>query len=325
VKRVGIVGASGLVGGLVLKALAESDEINVRSIGLTRIAADALIDDPIIAVDRWVSQYPADFDGILAALADIDVVVVAAGAARPDSNDFTALWGANALLPWIVGMAAARTQTRLVHVSSAAVLGNRAVLDESPTPAPFSPYSQTKAVGEQGLIQLAMVTALQPAIYRPTTVVHPARRVSHALVRAAAKWWLPLGAGDAPLPLAHPQNVAAVIRHLIRSSSPPPITIHPSEGMSLSALREAVGVRPFGPARSSKVFGLACVMGRGVATLTGNPGLARRIELLHSGQQTGDSSIEADGYEHPVGRLGWRSLVADVLGKAPPVAGVEGR
>lgn len=318
--RVGVVGASGLVGKTILARLATAATIDACVVAMRHVAAVEPLSPtrPGEAVDRWRDANSAATAAIEEQLAGLDVVVIAAGAAAPDSTDAALLAGANTLLPWVVLDCARRAgATRVVHVSSAAVEGSTALLHERLDGAPFSPYSRSKMDGELGLVTLAREHSDGPelAIYRPTTVVHPARPVSHTMVRAASRRWLPLGPGSVPLPLAHPSNMAAVVEHLTLCDAPPLVTVHPSESMDLARLRVATGASPAVIATSATVFRLVCAVGVALATISRRPGLRRRVELIRDGQATGPTAVEADGYAHPYGAAAWRDLADQVLGR----------
>jgi dTDP-4-dehydrorhamnose reductase len=114
----------------------------------------------------------------------IDRVVLAAGLANPNASWTPELVGANALLPGVVALAARRAGVaRLIHLSSAAVQGRAAVLTESRESTPFSPYSRSKALGEDLLAILNRDSNI--VIVRATSVQGPGRSTTVGLRRIA--------------------------------------------------------------------------------------------------------------------------------------------
>ena len=106
----------------------------------------------------------------------MDVLINAAGNPDASSQDEDGLYGANALLPALLLRAArAAGVRRFVHVSSAVVQNDKAVLDASEDLRPFSPYSASKVMGEdhgsrgQAMASKRCVTARHPCMH-PTAV-----------------------------------------------------------------------------------------------------------------------------------------------------------
>lgn len=272
-RTVAVVGGSGLIGTAVLRGLSAAG------------CATTVVPAPRL-------QVPAGQDGmaaaralapaveLISALRGCDSVVLAAGSAWPGSPPTPALFGANAALPLVLLKAAEAAGARhLVHISSAAVQGRREPLDESPTTEPFSGYSLAKALGERLLLDHQ--SAVEVCIYRPTSVLAPERGLTRALVRLARLPVTPLpGAGNRPLPVAHIDNVAAAVAHLVDRQLTG-IVLHPWEGFDLRTLLTVFGARRFvllplalaGPTRfaaRSRSAKLAAA--------------ARRVDLLVQGQ-----------------------------------------
>ena len=125
-----MVGASGFVGAAVVRAF-ERAGWDVASVVAPRLSV-RWGTDGAVAARAWELACSAEFEALVDALAGADSVVVAAGSATPTAAESEQLWGANAVLPAVVASAARRAGAVLVHVSSAAVQGSVAELDESP-------------------------------------------------------------------------------------------------------------------------------------------------------------------------------------------------
>lgn len=299
--RVAVVGASGFLGGAVVEALRD------RGASVTAVAAPRLTStggSAAALADQLESE------GVRAAVASLrtamqgcDAVVNAAGVARAASTWDAALLGANALLPLVV--AEARPPgARLVHVSSVAVQGRDCVLDETPRHAPFSPYSASKALGEQVLAGHPDVV-----VFRPTSVHGPGRDVTRTLARVLSS---PLasvaGRGDGATPQVLVQNVADAVAFVtLAGEAPPRVVLQPSEGLTVSDLVRTVGHRepkhvPTPVARL--VVWTSARVGRWSGPLAG---ASRRLEMMWFGQEQTASWLDGR-WSPPVGREGWKEL-----------------
>jgi nucleoside-diphosphate-sugar epimerase len=230
-------------------------------------------------------------------------VVNAAGIAVATQGLTPELLGANALLPVVVE-AARPPGARLVHVSSAAVQGSRPELDETSELAPFSPYSRSKALAEQALAGRPHVV-----VYRPTSVHGAGREVTRTLVRVLAS---PLasvaGRGAGPTPQVLVSNVGDGIAFVtLCEEDPPPVVLHPSEGLSVADLVRRLGGReprhvPDRIARTLVATGRR--LGRHQSTVAG---VARRLELMWFGQAQAESWLQGR-WSAPVAPDGWDRL-----------------
>jgi nucleoside-diphosphate-sugar epimerase len=210
------------------------------------------------------------------------------------------MYGANAAMPLLVLKAAELAGVaHFVHVSSAAVQGRRDPLDESATTAPFSEYSRSKALGEQLLAEHQSPIAL--TLYRPTSVMASGRGITRALLMATQLPAIPLiGAGDRPLPVAHLDNVAAAVVHLVRTRRTG-IALHPWEGFDLRTLLIALG----GDQR--RFVHLPQALGRVTEVAVRTPSarlraIGRRFELLVHGQGQQARVLVDAGFVAPCGR-----------------------
>ncbi|MBM6545758.1 NAD(P)-dependent oxidoreductase [Janibacter sp. YIM B02568] len=247
-------------------------------------------------------------DVIASALEGCNSVINAAGDPDASSQDLNALLGANAAIPGLVAAAAQQVGVRrVIHVSSAAVQGRRPVLDESPEVQPFSPYSWSKAVGERTFQSWAPEEGV---IYRPGSVHAPDRRVTRSLSRLARS---PLstvaGDGSNRTPQALIGNVGSAIAFLATTESkPPPIVIHPWEGMTTQSLLEALGHQTprHLPAWAARALLTA---GRLASRLNGRVEAdVRRVEICWMGQGQADSWLTVAGWLPPMGAGAWESL-----------------
>lgn len=298
-----VVGASGFVGSHVVRRL-EDDGWETIPLAAPRLSLSpgANADEVLAAVnahESTVAQLAEVFTGV-------DVIVNAAGDAAPDAAASASLAGANALLPAVLAAAAARSDAyRFVHVSSAAVQGRRAVLDESAETEAFSPYSRSKALGEQALLrvveeagegspEIVMVraTSVQGAD-RPTTV--RLRGVASSRLATVAS------PGDRPSAVSSIEGLATFVSLVVRFPLDlPTIVLQPWEGLTTTeVLRNASGRSPrrISSALARTVVGLGYVVGAAVPRLNGT---IRRLEVMWFGQGQDASwaqSIGIDGVD----------------------------
>ena len=306
-----VFGASGFVGAAVLAA-AESAGCEVLGRRAPRLSTSG-------ASAAQLAETALRYEGLeelATAMAGHEVVVNAAGLAEPGGADSDGLRGANALLPAVLAAAAARAGVRrLIHLSSAAVQGNRGFLDESDDVAPFSPYSHSKALGEAALRLVAATFAEGPAVVtvRATSVQGPGRRTTASLIRFARSPLASVAApGTAPSPVASVDALADFVLAVARAETdPPPIVLQPWEGLTVRSVLESAGGRPLllpGPVCRAVVgagYVVSALLGRGLH------GAVRRVEVSWFGQGQRPGWAER---ENLVPRPRIRSVLAD----APP-------
>lgn len=286
-----VVGASGFVGQAVAAELRRAGH-EVLEVVAPRLASTHR------DVTALVAQARSEADVLEDLLPPCDAIVNAAGLAEPGAPASDALFGANALLPGVLAVLAARHGARLVHLSSAAVHGSARVLDETRDPSPESAYGESKLAGER--VAVACGGPRTVAVYRPTSVQGAGRQVTQALARLARS---PLasvaGRGAAPTPQALVDNVAVVCRYLVESDDVPPrAVLHPWEGLTTSDLLAGLGGRR--PVRipvlvARPLLSAARMVGRLHPGVLAN---ARRLEMLWFGQQQRPGWLDAR-----VGRL----------------------
>lgn len=295
---IGLVGAAGFVGAAVEQALHDAEQ-QVRGVHAPRITATLNGS----AID--LGPYEHLIDSLQEGFNDCDVVVNAAGLAQPDSGDRRALEGANAVMPALCFEAASRAgATRFVHISSAAVQGRRPVLDDTSEKSPFSPYSRSKALGEDLLEALrAQRSGTVLTIYRPTSVQGVDRAVTAAIASFNRLPVVPVsGKGTSPIPLAHIENVGSAAAFLALCAKPPTCCVHPWEGITNRVLMEV-----FAPdARKISVPSPIVRSVHRMATATASrieclQGPLRRIELLMIGQQVEARALPDAGFDPPLG------------------------
>lgn len=294
---VAVLGASGFVGSHVCRALRDRD-VGVQAVRAPRLSTSGR-DAATLA-----TEIDGSVGGLPGALAGADAVVNAAGIAAASSHGDDELYGANALLPAVVAKVCADAGVRFVHVSSAAVQGRRPVLDETAELAPFSPYSDAKAIGEQLVLQRPGAV-----VFRPTSVHGAARPVSRTLARfAASRFASVAGHGENPTPQVQVANVADAVAFLATTAeAPPPIVLHPDEGITTGELIRLLGGRepihvPRAPARV--VVGVLFAAGRVAPAFAG---IARRVEMLWFGQRQEPGWLRGR-WKPVVGLEGWTQL-----------------
>ena len=306
---VALLGAGGFVGTAVHAALAEAGH-TVRPVPAPRLRAASGTAAGILAE---AGRLTAERAALAEAFQGADAVINAAGLAVPDAADSPELRGANALLPALAADAAEQAGVRrFVHLSSAAVQGHRPLLDESGDVAPFSPYSRSKALGEQVLAEHRLRPALPapgggpsgPGLsvvtVRATSVQGPGRPTTARLARLAAS---PLASvaspGSAPTPVSSVQALAGFVRTVAEwPGQVPPVVLQPWERVSVSDVLEAAGGR-----RPAHLPAWLCRLllrgGYALSSLAGERlhGPLRRVELMWFGQR------QAPGWAEQTGNL----------------------
>lgn len=307
-RAVALLGATGFVGSAVRLALARGDR-QVRPVRAPRLVTTCRTVPNLVAE----AGSSAEVDRLADELAGAEVVVNAAGDPDASSQRRQALLAANALLPRVVLEAAARAGvSRMIHVSSAVVQGNRDILDAGEEMSPFSPYSMSKVLGEQ-VVRTQVPDQVSVTSYRPPSVHAPGRRVTRRVAQIAASRLTSVAwPGTQNSPQALLPNVAAAVAFLATcGQQPPEIVLHPWEGISAAALLTILGNgrRPVLVPRSWACAAIAA--GRLVGHLA--PSVAantRRIEVLWLGQSQARSWLEDQGWRPPVGLDGWHQLAA---------------
>ena len=304
--RVALLGATGFVGSAVADAMA-GNELEVVGITSPRLRTDARRAGDLIAT---AARHDA-VQSLAQALHGCQVVVNAAGDPDASSLDADRLFGANALIPRVVLEASARAGVeRFVHISSAVVQNDKAVLDESEDLRPFSPYSASKVAGEEVLRDHPPdgVTVVR---YRPPSVHAQERQVTR-MIRKIARSRVATVArpGDQPSPQALLPNVGAAVSFLVTSRlEPPAVVIHPFEGVTSAGLMRDLsgGGDPVCIPRwlAKLVVATAKFLGRLHQPTAAN---ARRVEILWFGQGQSPSWLTGQGFVPPVGPEGWSAL-----------------
>lgn len=297
---IALLGGGGFIGSRVRDAL-EARGADVRSIVAPRLVTPAR-DMAGLMTELNCSQVKEEAETLRRALVGCRTVVNAAGVADAAGGG-DVLFGANALMPGLIG-AASPDSARVLHLSSAAVLG-RGMLDESRMYAPFSSYSAAKTLGERIVLRVHA----QAVCYRPTSVHGRGRAVTDSLVRLLRSPAASVaGDGTAPTPQVLLENVADAAAFLsLTTQNTPPIVLHPWEGMTTGGLVRVVGRRrpkhvPTPVARS--VVSTTRLVGHRSGALTA---MARRLEMLWFGQHQ-ETGWLTDKWTPPVGLEGWRDL-----------------
>lgn len=296
--RIAVVGASGFVGSAVREVLSKEGHM-VSSVRAPRVSASNFS-----GRSRYFKELTDEY---VAQFFEVDAVVNCSG--NPDASEQNAdyLIAANSVSPAVVARAARLAGVRrLIHVSSAVVQGRRPSLDESEETDEFSSYGFSKAEGERRVRQ----EFPQATVYRPSSVHAANRRVTSMTARIAASRLATVAApGGQPSPQALIGNVASAIAFLtVTEKEPPPIVIHPWEGLtSLDVMELLGGKRPLVLPRGI-ALGICRALelaGTRVPVVAAN---ARRVEMLWFGQGQADSWLTSAGWTPPLGRDSWREL-----------------
>jgi nucleoside-diphosphate-sugar epimerase len=285
-----VVGGSGFIGSALCEEIQRSGHV-VVSLPAPRLAIDPSASAlEILATARREAAGPSGA-ALEAEFAGVDVVINAAGRPHPDSRSDPELFGANALLPVLLALACqSHGVPRYVHLSSAAVQGRSPRLDDSRRRHPFSPYSLSKARGEEALEILAESTksATSVGIIRATSVQGEGRATTENLYHFARSRLASVAfPGTAPSPVSFVSSLATFVVYLGEREEPLPLcSVQPWEGLSVHDVLTAFGAsRPtvlpqfFCRSTVTMFFALARV------GLTRFSGLARRLEVLWFGQK----------------------------------------
>ncbi len=294
-----VYGASGFVGSALVEYLRTHDVV-VRELRASRLQLDPGIDEPGAIVQLALSSDV--LPSMLQELRDVDVVVNAAGLATPGCEDSEDLYGANSLLPVVIAEAAKVSNVRrFIHLSSAAVQGNSPIIDETARYRPFSPYSRSKARGEQALLVYCRTLSesdhpLSISIVRATSVQGSGRPTTESLRRIASSWVASVASpGDQPSIVS---SVAGLVQYVERVSiyngQVPPIVLQPWEGMTTTEVLEYAGSRR--PRKLPRWFCVICIRASHIAGifLPGVRAASRRLEVMWFGQRQ-----VVDGFLHP--------------------------
>lgn len=279
-----IVGCTGFTGSAICENLARSG-VKFKSISAPRLELDTRATVP--EVHARASATP--LDAIVKQIRGCEVVVNAAGLAAPDARATSDLFGANALLPSVLALAAHTAgAARFVHISSAAVQGYRRTLSGDAEGAPFSPYSESKFLGERALLSLDALDDLTVRVFRATSVQGSGRATTQSLASfARSRLASVAGDGSRPSVIATREEFAASVVGLANENRPlPRIVVQPWAGRTVRDVLLEYGGRE--PLRLPDLFCRAVITSaRQLARLTRRPWLAahaRRLEMLWFGQ-----------------------------------------
>lgn len=299
-----VLGGSGFVGARCLQELRAAGW-EARSEPSPRLATAARRPDELRATLAGEAEV---VDALAEALDDADVVVNSGGMAISNAPASDELFGANALLPAVVSLAAGRAGARrVIHLSSISVQGRMDPLDESMRHNPNSPYSASRALGEQ---------LLQGPEHRHTVIfrlpgVHAAERSVTRKLNWIARSPLSCTAGPPPrpTPLMLLDNVAAALVFLAEYAGEVPLVVlPPADGVTTDGILELLGGRK---PRHIPVRVAAPVVSLLMLTGRRSPGvyaLGRRLELLWFGQGQVPGWLTEVGFRPPVGPEGWAAI-----------------
>lgn len=319
-----VIGASGFVGSSIISRL-RSEGIAADPIEAPRLVTHTLSADALIKEAR---QLEGIIDSLADAFAGADVIVNASGIAAPNMQELPPLVGANALLPALIIIAAQRTGVRrVIHLSSAAVLGSADVLTATEDTAPFSAYSFSKALGEEVILKLSRFIdesaaagcapgsensefpaasssivpahhALEVCIIRATSVQGRGRRTTEAFARIASSPIATVaGSGKHRSPVSSNYALAEFVVGVGKFVGElPKIVLQPWEGSTSASVIQDAGRRfplhlPVPLARTAVKTAYA------VSEFLGDrfQGSIRRIEVMWFGQDIDDSWARENG------------------------------
>lgn len=300
-----VTGASGFVGGKLIKRLAAMPSVAVRGAVRAKLESDH---SGLIAV----GEISGDTDWAEALLGQRVIVHTAARAHIMDDKasdpltEFRKVNVAGTLN--LARQAAAAGVERFVFISSIKVNGEQTPSGQCFTaddcPAPEDPYGISKSEAEQGLQQIARETGMEVVIVRPPLVYGPGVKGNFAtMIKLVAKGLpLPLGAIDNKRSLVALDNLVDLIITCIDhpAAANQVFLAGDGEDLSTSELLRRLGVAMSRPARLLPVPAGMLRLG---ATVLGKKAMAQRLL----------GSLQVD-----------ISKAREVLGWAPPVSVDEG-
>ncbi|MGB5952675.1 MAG: NAD-dependent epimerase/dehydratase family protein [Ornithinimicrobium sp.] len=299
-RTVVVYGARGFLGGAICAALEQ------RGVSVVASAAPRLRQDADHGSEPDLGKLAAPQ---VEALKDVrpDVVINAGGLRDVSHGQNTSVYGANVVLPAVLGYAARSRGASYIHLSSGSVQGDHRVLDSSRTWDPQSAFAESKASGERLLLATSPVGA-PTTIYRPPTVHALQRRSTRALSRYAASGFATTSARERGSPQALLPNVADAVAFLATSRSAPLIVHQPSEGLTNHSLLRMLGGRdPHLIADPLARFAARSASASGRLGLVHQP-QAIRLRLLMLGQEQARSWLTDAGWTPPISTDGWQQL-----------------
>ena len=290
-----VIGHRGFIGQSILR-IATEQALPIAPMDIPQVRTSDAADSRSFEVEQptdWAKGNAQAFHTLVEGFSSFSTVINAAGRAEPDSTKWTDLAAGNSLLPGVVALAAREARVeRLVHISSAAVLGSTPIFhDESPA-KPVTLYGVSKATGE-AMALAACRPGFEVVIYRPTSVVAPDRKTIKRLARLA-RHYLPTASIDAPLPLCHIDNVASAAIWLSTNSITTRYVAHPHEGVTVGDLIEWAGGKPI-ILPNALAETISWIVGANWMP-SGLQGVARRVDLLVRGQSSEARILQESGY-----------------------------
>lgn len=300
--RFAVLGGRGFIGQALVEQLTRSSR-PVLTVVAPRLRSHAADVDAVLADARSETEALAF---LTERFRGIDVVINAAGLASPDGAAPDRMTGANAVLPAVAALAAQRAGvTRFLHLSSAAVQGDRPRLDESDDLAPFSAYSRSKALAERALRRLPSGPAAantRITIVRATSVQGHGRHTTASLARIARSPLASVAAGPPrPTPVVSVRHlVGFVLTVATWAGSLPAVVLQPGEGLRTDEVLRLAGGRE--PRRLPAVLCRAAVRAGYLASrIAGDRlrGAVRRVELMWFGQEQDSAWARANAVTVP--------------------------
>ena len=298
-----VTGASGFLGGSLVRQLASSNAFTVRA-PLRRTGVclpDAVVALPIADLDAstdWQHVLPG-VDVVVHASARVHVMHEAAANPLAEFRRTNVEGTLN-----LARQAAAAGVRRFIFISSIKVNGEATSpgkpFSAHDTPAPLDPYGRSKAEAEQGLRELAVATGMEVVIIRPVLVYGPGVKANFLnMMRWLSKGVpLPFGAIHNRRSLVSLDNLISLIVTCIDHPQAANQTFLVSDGedVSTSDLLRKLGVALGKPARLLPIpVGLMSA----VAAWVGKRSVAQRLF----------GSLEVDISKNQA-LLGWRPGVS---------------
>ncbi len=310
-----VIFGHGLVATAIRKAL-DDQGADVR-----QLHAPRLLLDPGTAAHDVAGRARAALDanqGLRQDLAHADVVINAAGLAEPGASASARLFGANALTPVVLALAATEAGVaRFIQISSLAVVGDLSTVSDGSARSSHSPYAASKGLAEEALLQVTSQSRL--VILRALSIHAPDRELTRRFLALVRKpWFVMTASGRSLSTLTTDGQLAQFVAHVVAYPGPVARQItQPPTGLTTFEVARLLRSRP--PVRVPRAGPQALVAGLSVAGAL-SPRLhvlSRRASVMWLGQRIRAEWAAATGFRYDAPETAIRRLAHLANAEAP--------